>query len=90
MAREEHSPAAQPAASGDDELVEPEGPEAIIANEFAEVVVRKVHTRNGARLEIRSPRRGYTVRLDAVELEALSWQPPETFSRLLENPLGPS
>jgi hypothetical protein len=66
-----------------------EGEPIIIANEFAEVEVRKVHTRNGVRLEIRSPRAGYVVRLDALELEALSWQSPETFSRLLENPWGP-
>jgi hypothetical protein len=66
-----------------------EGPDLLIANEFAEVVVRKVLTRNGARLEIRSPKGGYRVRLDALELEALSWQPTETFSGFLENPWGP-
>ena len=54
------------------ELVQ-DGPELLIANEFAEVVVRKLLTRNGVRLEIRSPKGGYCVRLDALELEALSW-----------------
>ena len=60
-----------------------------IANEFAEVEIRKVRTRNGVRLEIRSPKLDYMVRLDALELEALSWQPVETFSRFLETPWGP-
>lgn len=61
----------------------------VVANEFAEVVVRKVRTRNGVRLEIRSPKLDYMVRLDALELESLSWQPVETFSRFLETPWGP-
>lgn len=69
--------------------VRAEGEPIIIANEFAEVEVRKVHTRNGVRLEIRSPKAGYYVRLDALELEAVSWQPTHTFSKLLENPWGP-
>lgn len=71
---------------------EPEtiGEPMVIANEFAEVEVRKVKTRNGFRLEIRSPKLGYRVRLDALELEALSWQPVETFSRMLETPWGPA
>lgn len=73
-----------------EDTVEPVGERIIIANEFAEVEVRKVRTRNGVRLEIRSPKLGYRVRLDALELEALSWQPVETFSRLLENPWGPT
>jgi hypothetical protein len=71
------------------EELETVGEPMIIANEFAEVEVRKVKTRNGVRLEIRSPKLGYRVRLDSLELEALSWQPVETFSRLLETPWGP-
>jgi hypothetical protein len=55
----------------------------VIANEFADVVVRRVMTRNGMRLEIWSPRRGTRVHLDAVELECLTWQTPEDFSALL-------
>jgi hypothetical protein len=57
-----------------------------VANEFAGVRVRKVHTRNGERLEIASPRQGTLVRLDALELEALSGQEPELFTRLLSEP----
>jgi hypothetical protein len=60
-----------------------EGP-IVIANEFADVVVNRVRTRNGMRLEIFSPRRGTRVHLDAVELDCLSYQPPETFSAMLE------
>ncbi|MBO9351799.1 MAG: dihydrodiol dehydrogenase [Thermomicrobium sp.] len=62
----------------------------VIKNEFAEAHVRKVRTRNGERLEIHSPKLGYTIRLDPLELEAISWQPVDTFSRMLENPWGPA
>jgi hypothetical protein len=55
----------------------------VIVNEFAEVEVRKVLTRNGMRLEIRSARRDTYIHLDAVALDALSWQGPEFLSRLL-------
>jgi hypothetical protein len=61
-----------------------------IANEFADVQVRVVHTRNGARLEIASPRRGHTIQLCPVELEALSAQPKSLLSLLLSlPPAGP-
>ncbi|MFI6956599.1 dihydrodiol dehydrogenase [Nocardia sp. NPDC050408] len=60
-----------------------------ISNEFATIRVRKVHTRNGERLEIHSPRLGYSIRLDPLELESLTWQTSETFSKLLETPYGP-
>jgi hypothetical protein len=61
-----------------------------LANEFALVRVRRVHTRNGVRLEIHSPRLGYRIRLDPLELESLTWQTAETFTRFLEEPFGPS
>ncbi len=60
-----------------------------LANEFALVRVRRVHTRNGVWLEIRSPRLGYSIRLDPLELESLTWQTTETFTRFLEEPFGP-
>jgi hypothetical protein len=60
-----------------------------LANEFAEVLVRKVHTRNGVRLEIVAPKLGRKVQLDPVELESLTWQTPETFSSFLTKPFGP-
>lgn len=67
----------------------PDEPTTVIANEFAEVLVRRVHTRNGVRLEIRSPRMDTSIRLDALELESLTWQDPEVFSGFLEDPFGP-
>lgn len=61
-----------------------------IKNEFAEAAVRKVETAAGERLEIESPRRNFSIRLDATVLESLSWQDPSTFSEFLENPTGPT
>jgi hypothetical protein len=66
------------------------GPEITVANEFAEVRIRKVLTRNGERLEIDAFRRGFRILLDAVELESLTWQTPETFSKFLEGSIGPA
>jgi hypothetical protein len=66
----------------DDEPVE-------LANEYAAVQVRKVHTRNGVRLEIVSPKLGRGIRLCPLELEALTWQTHETFSEFLRTPFGP-
>ena len=60
----------------------------VVSNEFADVVVTRVRTRNGVRLDIWSPRRGTRVQLDAVELDCLSYQPKETFSELLERKPG--
>lgn len=60
-----------------------------ISNEFTSVEVRKIATRNGELLEIRSLKLGFIVRLDPLELEALTWQEPLTFSRLLQTPYGP-
>jgi hypothetical protein len=50
-----------------------------IANEFAYVHVRKVHTKNGERLEIESPRRNSLIRLDPLELEAIACQDDQSF-----------
>jgi hypothetical protein len=55
----------------------------LIANVFADVVVRKVETRNGMRLDIWSPRRGSRILLDAVALDCLSYQEPELITELL-------
>lgn len=63
--------------------------EIIIANEFAAVMVRKIATRNGERLEIRSIGKGTFVRLDAIALEALTWSSALEVGLALETPLGP-
>ncbi|WP_049986578.1 hypothetical protein [Halobellus rufus] len=60
-----------------------------IANEFAVVTVRKVQTNAGERLEIAAPKKDSKIHLDAVALESLTWQDPELFSDLLEEPHGP-
>lgn len=60
-----------------------------LANEYAAVEVRKVHTRQGVRLEIVAPRLGRGIRLCPLELETLTWQSHELFSELLETPFGP-
>jgi hypothetical protein len=82
-------PGASGARSGDWEPAGQERRPLILANEFAEVVVRKVTTRNGVRLEIAAPKLGRRVRLCPLELEALTWQTSESFSRLLATPFGP-
>jgi hypothetical protein len=60
-----------------------------LANEFTEVVVERVRTRNGARLRISVPSSGRQILLCPLELEALTWQDHDLFSRLLETPHGP-
>lgn len=57
-----------------------------IANEFAEIRVRRVDSRNGSRLLVESPRTGRWVTLCPLELEALTWQSPQTFSAMIGNP----
>ncbi len=57
-----------------------------IRNESATVFVRKVRTRNGVRLEIYSPKVDKRVYLDPLLLDSLTWQTPETFLDILEDP----
>ena len=71
------------------EPVERDEPVIELANEFTEVVVERVRTRNGARLRISVPSSGYQILLCPLELEALTWQDHELFSRLLQTPHGP-
>lgn len=59
-----------------------------VANEFTGVTVRKVLTRNGERLEIRVPKSGRRVLLDAMQLEILAAQQPEKFTELFRLQLG--
>lgn len=61
----------------------------ILANEFAEVRVSLVRTKNGVRLRIRNTKGGRSVELCPLELESLTWQSPELFSDLLATPFGP-
>ena len=50
---------------------------------------RKVTTRNGERLEIRSMGQDQVIKLDALALEALTWSTPLEVGKGLETPLGP-
>jgi hypothetical protein len=60
-----------------------------IANEFTEAVVRRVDTRNGSRLLITSPKSGQWITLDALEVEALTWQNTRTLAAMVGNMYGP-
>jgi hypothetical protein len=60
-----------------------------VANEFTEVVVRRVDTRNGSRLLISAPRTGQWISLDALEVEALTWQNTRTLAAMVGNPYAP-
>lgn len=60
-----------------------------LANEFTEVVVEEVQTRNGSRLRIYAPGSGHQILLCPLELEALTWQGHEMFSALLQTLDGP-
>ncbi|MRH91782.1 hypothetical protein GFY24_30820 [Nocardia sp. SYP-A9097] len=80
--------AARSAAELESLLAGREGESIVLANEFAEVRVSRVVTRNGARLLIESPRSGQWVTLDPLELEALTWQSTATFTAMVGKPFG--
>lgn len=54
-----------------------------VANEFTQVMVRRVGTRNGSRLLISAPKSGRWVSLDALEVEALTRQNARTFAAMV-------
>lgn len=60
-----------------------------VANEFTEMTVRRVDTRNGSRLLIISPRSGQWITLDALEIEALTWQNTRTLEAMVGNMNAP-
>jgi hypothetical protein len=60
-----------------------------VANEFTEVVVRRVDTRNGSRLLVTSPKTGQWITLDALEVEALTWQNTRTLAAMVGNSHAP-
>lgn len=76
-------------SAGADDAGTPVGEPITIANEFAEVRVRRVETRNGARLLVESPKSGQWITLCPLELESLTWQSPATFSAMIGNPFAP-
>lgn len=68
---------------------EERGEPIVLGNEFAEVRLCRVETRNGSRLLVESPKSGRWITLCPLEVEALTWQNAQTFSRMLGNPSGP-
>lgn len=60
-----------------------------IANEFTEVEVRRLDTRNGSRLLITAPKTGRWISLDALEVEALTRQNSRTLAAMVGNTDGP-
>ena len=56
-----------------------------VANEFTEAMVRRVDTRNGSRLLITAPKSGRWISLDALEVEALTWQNSRTLAAMVGN-----
>ncbi|MED4601063.1 hypothetical protein P9314_10150 [Paenibacillus validus] len=66
----------------------PAEPQIIVGNEFTQVLIKKVYTRNGERLEITSPKLNQSILLDPLALESLTWQEPEVFTEFLAKPFG--
>ena len=58
-------------------------------NEFARIRVEVDNGANGPRLKITSILLGREIWLDPLELESLTWQNAESFSRFLRTPFGP-
>lgn len=66
-----------------------QGEPIVIGNEFSEIRVSRVETRNGSRLLIEAPKSGQWIALCPLEAEALTWQNPQTFSEMIGKPFGP-
>jgi hypothetical protein len=60
---------------------------AALSDGLTTVELRKIFTPAGERLELEAPNVGRSIRLDAMELESLSWQEPETFIGFLAQEL---
>jgi hypothetical protein len=73
----------KPERAGDDRAIR-------LGNEFTEVIVERIQTRNGARLRIFVPSSGSQILLCPLELEALTWQDHGLFSQLLATPGAPT
>jgi hypothetical protein len=82
-------PASGPRSALEELLARQAGDAIELGNEFAQVRVCRVATRNGSRLLIESPKSGHWVALCPLELEALTWQGPQTFSAMIGHPFGP-
>lgn len=63
--------------------------EITLANEFTQVTVSRVDTRNGSRLLITADKSGRSISLDALEVEALTRQNTRTLAAMVGNVDGP-
>jgi hypothetical protein len=63
--------------------VSTDGRSAILANEFASVLVELDSTANGPRLRVCDPSSGRAICLDPLELQAIAWARHETFAEIL-------
>ena len=86
---QDRAAARQAAAEREEFLAHAVGEPIVIGNEFSEVRVVRVETRNGSRLMIESPKPGQWITLCPLELESLTWQTSATFSAMIGNPFGP-
>jgi hypothetical protein len=86
---QDRAAARQAAAERAEFLAHAVGEPIVIGNEFSEVRVVRVETRNGSRLMIESPKSGQWITLCPLELESLTWQTSATFSAMIGNPFGP-
>jgi len=86
---QDRAAARRAAAERDEFLAHAVGEPIVMGNEFSEVRVVRVETRNGARLMIESPKSGQWITLCPLELESLTWQTSATFSAMIGNPFGP-
>lgn len=86
--REDAAAAARAAREHEQLLADATGAPITIANEFSEVRVVRVETRNGSRLLIESPKSGQWIALCPFEVEALTWQNTATFSEMIGSPYG--
>lgn len=55
-----------------------------VSDDVTSIELRKIFTPAGERLELEAPALGQQIRLDAMELEALSWQKHAAFVTFLE------
>lgn len=76
--------------SGDeqDDGIIKQGDQFSVANEFTGAALRKVWTRQGERLEVTVPKKGYRILLDAMQLEIVAAQDPKRFTELFAIKLG--
>lgn len=61
----------------------------VMGNEFAEIKISHVRSRNGSRLLIHNMKSGAEISICPLALESLTWQTSELFTALLSTPYGP-